>query len=201
MHTVNLLKHLVEGHEVLAYAVIFLGIVFEGEFIIISTGILAFVGALNIYSAFIFILCGGIGKTFLGYYIGNVIEKKWKHTKFVKYLERRVSHVMPRFEERSFWSIFISKFILGINNIIIIFSGFKKVPLRIYLKAEFISTLIWAPSFFFLGYFFGFTALNISHEIWRFLLIVLMLVISFIAFDRLIAWLYEVFEEFFNGNE
>lgn len=201
MHTVNFLKHLIEGHEVLAYALIFFGIVIEGEFIVICTGILIYLGVLDIYSIFVFIFLGGLGKTFLGYYIGVLVNKKWKDTRFVKYLEHRVSDVMPHFEQKPFWSIFISKFILGVNHVVIIFSGFKRVPLKTYLKAEFITTSIWAPGFLAIGYFFGYTALNISHEIWRFLLIVLVLVVSFIAFDRLIAWLYQVFKEFFNGIE
>ena len=201
MHTVNLLKHLIEGHEVLAYALIFFGIVFEGEFIIIATGILAFLGAIDFYSALIFIFCGGLGKTFLGYYIGTIVEKRWKHTKFVKYLESRVSRLMPKFKQKPFWSIFLSKFILGINNIVIIFSGFNKIPLKTYLKAEICSTLIWAPGLLSIGFFFGFTALNVSHEIWRFLLIVLLLVMAFISFDKLIAWLYRLFQEFFDGIE
>ncbi len=201
MHTVNLLKHLVEGHEALAYAMIFAGIIFEGEFIIICTGILAYLGALDVYSVFVFILCGGVGKTFLGYYIGTVINKNWKETKFVKYLERRVSYVMPHFEARPFWSIFLSKFILGVNHIVIIFSGFKRIPLKTYLKAEFISTVIWAPLLLSLGYFFGYTALNVSREIWRFSLIVLLLVIGFIIFDKLAGWLFELFETFYDNNK
>lgn len=201
MHTVQFLKNLVENHQVLAYAVIFAGIVIEGEFIIICTGILAFLGALNFYFALVFIFCGGLGKTFFGYAIGSFIERKWKDTKFMKYLERRVSYAMPRFKQKPFWSIFLSKFILGVNNIVIIFSGFKKIPLKTYLKAEFASTVIWAPGLLLLGYLFGYTALNISHEIWRFLLTVVLLVIGFVVFDWLIAWFYNIFEEMFNGNE
>ncbi len=194
MHTVNFLKHLVEGYEVWAYALILFGIIFEGEFIIICTGILAYLGVLDVYTAFIFILCGGLGKTFLGYYIGVLVNRKWKDKKFIKYIERRVSFVMPHFDEKPFWSIFISKFILGVNHVVIIFSGFKKISLKIYLKAELITTAIWAPGFFSLGFFFGYTALSISKEIWRFSLVVLLLVIGFIIFDKLVGWIYELFE-------
>ncbi len=201
MHTVTLLKHLVEAHQVLAYALIFLGIIFEGEFIIICTGILAYLGALNIYFAFSFILCGGFGKTFIGYYLGTVIGAKWRETKFLKYLEKKVLLTLPRFNENPFWSIFLSKFILGINNLVILFSGFEKIPMKKYLKAEISSTLIWAPLLLSLGYFFGYTALNVSREIWRFSLIVLLLTIGFIIFDKLVAWFYEVFEEFYDDNK
>lgn len=107
---------------------------------------------------------------------------------------------MPNFEQKPFWSIFISKFIEGANHIVIIFSGYKKIDYKKYLRAEIISTLIWAPLLLSLGYFFGYTALNISKEIWRFSLIILILMILFFLVDKLIGWIYEIFEEFYDGN-
>ena len=120
---------------------------------------------------------------------------------FLKYIEKRVLSVMPYFKQKPFWSIFISKFIMGINNIVIIFSGYQRIDFRKYLKAEFFSTLLWAPALVFLGYFFRYTAIHISREVWRFSFIVLILIILFLVFDRLIGWTYEVFEEFYKDAE
>ena len=127
MHTVKLLTILVQNHQILAYGLIFVGLIFEGEFVLISTGILAHLGALNFCFALIFIFCGGLCKTFLGYYIGSLVRKKWGETKFLKYLKKRVSNIMPNFERKPFWSIFISKFIMGLNHIVIVFSGYLKI--------------------------------------------------------------------------
>lgn len=198
MHTVQLLKNLVEHHQALAYLVIFVGLIFEGELILISTGILAHLGALNYWFALVFILTGGMCKTLLGYYVGKAMHKKWNHTKFLKYMEKRVFGLMPRFSQKPFWSIFISKFIMGANHIVIVFSGYQRVAFKTYLKAEALSTIIWAPVLISLGYFFSYTALHVSREIWRFSLVVLLLVLGFILFDKLLGWLYEVFEEFYD---
>ena len=108
---------------------------------------------------------------------------------------------MPHFREKPFWSIFASKFIMGVNHFVIIFSGYSKVNLKTYLKAELSATFIWAPLLLSLGYFFSYTALHVSKEVWRFSLIVLLLIIGFILFDKLIAWLFELFEEFYDTNE
>ena len=70
MHTVNLLTSLVAHNQVLAYAAIYVGLIFEGEFFIISAGILAHLGALNFWFALLFIFLGGLSKTFLGYALG-----------------------------------------------------------------------------------------------------------------------------------
>ena len=197
MNTVKLLTQLVENHEILVYGIIFLFIVIEGEFILLCTGILAHLGAIDFYPTLLFVFIAGMAKTFTGYYIGTLIHKKWHKTKLLKYITKRVSHMMPHFQEKPFWSIFISKFIL-VNHAVIIYAGYKKIKWQEYLKAEFCSTLIWAPGLMLLGYFFSYTAIRISHEIWRFSLIVLVLIALFIILDRLVSWAYEVFEEFYH---
>ncbi|OGI82795.1 hypothetical protein A3I95_00095 [Candidatus Nomurabacteria bacterium RIFCSPLOWO2_02_FULL_44_12] len=201
MHTIQALSGFVESHQLIAYGLIFIGIVFEGEFFVISTGIFAHLGALNFWVALIFIFAGGLGKTFLGYYIGTLINKKWHNAKFLQYIEKRVHYFLPHFRRKPFWSIFLSKFIMGANHIVILFSGFSKVDYKKFIKAEVISTAIWAPGLLSLGYFFSYTAFHISREIWRFSSIILVFVIIFITLDKLLGWLYQLFEEIYgNGN-
>jgi membrane protein DedA with SNARE-associated domain len=200
MHTVNLLVHLVENNHILAYLVIYLGSVFEGEFILISAGILSHLGALNLYFAFLFALLGGLTKTFVGYYIGGFLYKKFNHHKFFKYIQKRVYNILPRFKEKPFWSIFISKFIIGANNVVIIFCGYEKIDYKKFLKAEISAIVIWVPTLLFLGYFFSYTALHVSREIWKFSVVVLVLFMIYVIFDKLISWLYELFEEFYDDK-
>jgi len=201
MHTVNLLIGLVEHHQILIYFVIYLGLIFEGEFTIISAGILAHLGALNFWVVLVFVLLGGFSKSLLGYMLGGILHKEFHHHKFFKYIRRRVYSILPRFKERPFWSIFISKFIMGINYIVIIFAGFENIEYKKYLKAEISSTLIWGPVLLSLGYVFGYTALHISREIWKFSMVILVLFIVFIMFDKLVSWLFELSEEFYNDKQ
>src|SRR3989304_5706019 len=129
MYTINFLANLVENHQILVYALIFLGIIIEGEFILLCTGVLVHLGALNFY-----------------------------------------------------------------------FAGYQKINFKKYLKAELLSTVIWAPGLILLGYFFSYTAISVSHEIWRFLMIVLVLIIAFVLFDKLVSRIYEIFEEFYHNH-
>lgn len=201
MHTVNLLSQLVENHQILAYGLIYLGLIFEGEFFLISTGILAHLGALSFWFALLFIVLGGISKTFLGYALGEYLYKKFNKNNVFLYVQKRVYNVFPRFKTKPFWSVFISKFIMGINYLVVIFCGYEKVNYKEFLKAEISSTLIWAPSLLALGYFFGYTALHVSREIWKFTMVIIVLFIIFFAFDKFVTWLYEVFEEFYNEKK
>lgn len=201
MHVASILNNIVEHHQILAYIVIFLGLIFEGEIVLISAGILAHLGALDFNTTLFFVLIGGLTKTFLFYYLGEFIYKKWNHTNFMKYIEEKVFDFMPNFDRKPFWSIFISKFIMGVNYLVIIFSGYKKINYKTYLKAEFLSTIIWAPLLLYLGYFFSYTALSITKEISRFSLVIIVLIIGFIFFDKLLAFTYQMFEKFYDNKK
>jgi membrane-associated protein len=201
MHTINFLIRLVEHHQVLTYALIYIGIIFEGEFFLICTGILTHLGALNFGFALLFVLLGGLSKTLIGYALGEFLFKKFNHNKFSKYIQKRVYRILPGFKIKPFWSIFVSKFIMGANHLVIIFSGYEKIDFRKFLKAEISSTIIWAPLLLSIGYFFSYTALRVSHNVWKFLIVVLVLFIIFVLFDKLVSWLYELFEEFYDEHD
>src|SRR3989344_3691689 len=199
MNTVNILRGLVENHLLLTYLLIFLITIVEGEIVSISAGILVLLGVLNFLCALIVIFAGGMVKTFSGYFLGKFLHKKFNNHKVFQYIEKRVLSIMPHFERRPFWSIFVSKFIM-MNHLVIIFAGYKNINFKKYLKAEVSSTIFWAPGLMLLGYFFSYAAIRVSDEIWRFSLVVLVLIIVFITFDKLVGWAYKVFEEFHNGD-
>ncbi|PIR68907.1 hypothetical protein COX93_01405 [Candidatus Nomurabacteria bacterium CG_4_10_14_0_2_um_filter_30_12] len=199
MYTVKFLTTLVENHQILAYVVIFLGLIFEGEVIVITTGVLCYLGALDFTLSLILIFTGSFVKTFTLYYIGEVVNKKYSDSKFFKYIERRVFYFMPRFKQKPFWSIFLSKFIMGTNYLIILFSGYNKINLKTFIKAEALSTVIWAPVLLSLGFFFSQTAISISKEIGKFSLIIFGLVIVFLLFDKIMSSIYTFYEYFKNG--
>lgn len=194
MYTVTALNHFVQNNQLWAYVLIFFLTIIEGEVVGISSGILILLGALNFWVALIALFCGGMVKTFLGYYIGVFLHKHFKHNKFFQYIEKKVFTVMPHFNKRPFWSIFISKFIIGVNHMVIIFSGYQRINFKSYLKAEFFSTILWAPLLLLLGYFFSYTALHVSRQISEFFLIVVLLTVAFFALGKLMSLLYDVFE-------
>ena len=203
MHNIQAFTGFVGEHQLIVYLLIFIGLVFEGEFFIIATGVLAHLGALNFWIALGFILAGGIAKTILGYHIGRVLYRNWHNAKFLRFVEKRVHHFLPHFRKKPFWSIFLSKFIIGANHLVILFSGFERVNYRKFLTAEGVATAIWAPGLLALGYFFSYTALRVSGEIGKFSLIILLFIVVFIILDKLFGWLYQLFEEIYgygNGN-
>ncbi len=199
MDTVQLLTNLVEHHEVLAYVVIFFGLIFEGEIVVITSGVLAYLGALDFGTALLFILAGGFAKTASLYYLGTLLRRKFRDSKVMRYVEKRALYLAPNFEKKPFWAIFISKFINGVNYIVVTFSGYKKVNLKTYLQAEILSTLIWAPLLMSLGYFFSQTALRVSRDLEKFFFIIVLLLAAYFLFDKIVAGSYSFFSSLKNG--
>lgn len=193
MLTINLIRHFVEANALLAYLFIFLGVFFEGEIVVILAGIFTYLGSLHPITSGIAILLGGISKSVVGYCIGYFLQKHHSHRLFLKKIESRIVYFLPRFTERPFWSIFISRFfILGMNWFTLIFSGYKRVNIRTYIRAEILSLLVWMTIMFSLGYAFSYTALAFSRDIHKFLAFLLLFFLLFFIIRKFIAFLLEI---------
>ncbi|MCF7834420.1 MAG: VTT domain-containing protein [Candidatus Pacebacteria bacterium] len=199
MHSVQFLNHIIENNHLWAYLVILLGLIFEGEIVLLATGVFSRLGALDFTTSLIFIFAGSFVKTIACYYIGFYISKKYSDSTFLKYVNKKILCIMPNFKTKPFFSIFISKFIMGLNYFTLIFSGFNRISLKTYFKAEIISTIIWAPSLLLIGYFFGETALGFSKEMWRFSFISILLILAFVFFDKLVANMFTMMKFVKNG--
>lgn len=192
--TINFIQHFVETHAIIVYILVFLGVIIEGEIVVIFAGVFCYLGSLNPFVVFISTILGGVTKSFLGYTIGYAVQKHHSHRLFLCRIEKRISYFLPRFKERPFWSIFASRFlILGIGWFTLILSGYKKIPKRIYFKAEISSLIVWAVGIITLGYFFGYTALSVSRDIRKFFVIILVFFIGFFVLEKIIAFFVELF--------
>lgn len=199
MHTVQALSRLVEHQHLLAYLLIFVVTIFEGEVIAISAGIMILLGALNFWFCLLALLAGGFLKTLFGYSLGRLLHNKFNSNRFFRYIEKKVLSAMPHFEAKPFWSIFISKFMM-MNHVVIVFAGYKKIQFKKYLQAEITSTIIWAFSMLALGYFFSYTAIRVSKKLSEFALIVVLFIVAFFLLEKVVSLLYDFFENFLNNN-
>lgn len=194
--SINLIRHFVEAHAVIVYLVIIIGVILEGEIVVILAGIFSHLGSINPIIALFCVIIGGASKSFLGYTIGFHLQLKHSHRPFLGKIERRISYFLPHFNEQPFWSIFISRFfLLGMGWFTLVFSGYRKVSIKIYAKAEAFSLVIWSVGVLALGFFFSYTALSISKDVRNFLGIILVFFIGFFILERVIALIIELFEE------
>ncbi len=192
MHTIPVLTHFIQNHDILAYVIFFVGIIFEGEIFMIFGGILSGLGAFDIKTTVLLALASAIIKSVVWYSFGAAISRRYPKSIIFRFLEKKVKFFLPRFRERPFWSIFISKFIYGVNHFTLLFSGYAKIDFKTYFKAETYSSLPWVLGFLSLGYFFSYAALAISNDIRKFSLIILGFFVLFMLLEHLLTFFYEL---------
>ena len=195
MLTLNLIKHFASDNASTAYLIILLGMVIEGEVVVVIAGIFAHLGSINIYYIILFIVLGGAAKSTIGYGLGYYLQKNNSINKFLSKTEKRINYFLPNFLSKPFLSIFLSRFlILGMHSFALVYSGYKKINLKTYIKAEVCSLVIWSIVMLSIGYFFSLTALSISHDLRKFLVIILLGFIAFFIVEKIIAFIIELFE-------
>lgn len=196
MHLIDFAKLFINDHAVLAYALLFIDVVLEGEIALLVSGIMVHLGIVKLSILLPVLISGAVLKTVLGYYLGVYLRRKYGEHKLFHYFERKVLALLPNFNAKPFWSIIISKFLYGINNFVLIFSGYERIKLSLFLKAEFISSIIWLGSLFVLGYVFSYAAIAVTHTISTFILTIFLFLLCFFILERLINMFVEVKEEF-----
>ena len=185
----------VNDHVFWSYVVLFLGVFWEGEIILIIAGVLVHLEVLSPSITLILVILGAFSKTMVGYYLGKYLGKRFPNSKFLKFFEKKVLYFLPRFKERPFWSIFLSKCIYGANNPTIVFAGYLGIDFKKYFKAEFFSSIFWFGIMFCLGLFFSATALSLNHGIRTFMLTVLCFIILFMFLQKFINLGIEIAED------
>ncbi len=194
--SIDVIRHIVADHAFWAYFLIVIGVIFEGEIVVILAGIFSHLGSLNPFLCLIYVIIGGSSKSCIGYLLGAYLERHHSHQPFLRVMERRIAYFLPNFKEKPFWSIFLSRFfILGIGWFTIIYSGYKKISLKIFIKAEAYSLIIWSLVMLALGSFFSYTALSISRDVRKFLGIILLFFILFFLLEKIIEFFLGVFQD------
>lgn len=174
----------VEAHRFIGYLLLFIGMLLEGETILIGAGILVHLRAFDPFDTFAIALSGVIIGDFLWYYVGVYLCDRYGKNKFIEYAKRKILRFFPNFEQKPFWSIFISKFIYGMNHPTLILSGFARIKFLLFVKASIIASTIWTTAILTLGYFLSYTAINISHDIKIFGFTIALVILGFIALEH-----------------
>ncbi len=191
----SLFSSFVIEHSFLSYGLLFLAVFWEGEIALLTAGILVHLGVFEGWISVPVIILAALAKTLIGYRIGSFLGRVFPNSALLKYLERRILYFLPRFREKPFWSIVVSKCMYGINNIALVFAGYMKADFKKYFFAEMLSSTVWFGGMYGLGYFASGTALSVSHNSKTFSMIILLFVIGIMLALKLIALVVELIEE------
>ena len=182
----------IEAHRYLGYLLLFLAMMFEGEFILIFAAILSHVGAFDFGDVFIIALIGVIIGNMAWYYVGIIASRnKFVARVILPRAERAIQYFLPHFRDKPFTSIFFSKFIYGVNHAVVFMSGVTRINFLLFVKAETLASIVWVSFHSMVGYLFGYAAIQITHKASRFVLITTLFVVVFILSEKFLVYLYE----------
>ncbi|MEK7568539.1 MAG: VTT domain-containing protein [Patescibacteria group bacterium] len=185
---------LVQDHRFLAYGALFVAMLIEGEAFLIIAGMLASLRALDfgdvLWVAFVGVLLGDA----FWYVFGMFIARMEKLAYIARFAEKSVFYFLPRFREKPFLSIFLSKFIYGVNHAVLVLSGVLRISFPLFMKAEAIASFAWVAIYAVAGYMFGHAAVVFTRKASHFVLLIVVFVVGFILLQKLITSYYERLE-------
>ncbi|MGI9118372.1 MAG: DedA family protein [Minisyncoccia bacterium] len=191
-HGFIFLQYLIESHAMWAYAILFFGLIIEGEATLLLGGIFAHIGHLSLWWVWVACFLGAVAKTLLWYQGGALLGKHFPNSSFLKKSEEQVTRMFPVLQEKPFWPIFFTKFLVGgINHFILAYAGYTKIKFKIYFWAEFFGSLIWVTGVVMLGYVFSYQALRITHNIENFIILVMGFMFVLQILGRAVPLIYE----------
>ncbi|MEK7555386.1 MAG: hypothetical protein AAB516_01030 [Patescibacteria group bacterium] len=157
-----------ETHRILAYLIIFIGILIEGEIVLVLAGVLSRNGYLDFFDIIFFsfiaavihdLIYWGIGRKIAARFGGNAAPKG----KFLFFKLEKIIGFLESLKRGNGLYIFISKFVWNLNRVVLVASGYMKTPFKKLLSYSVPASLIWSITFVSLGYIFAHKT-NILHQ-------------------------------------
>lgn len=141
------------------YILIFIGTIFEGPVVMMTSGFLYGLGNFSLWPMYIALVLGDLVADILWYCLGRFGGRKFvfKFGKFIGVNPEILDKVEHNFNKYYQKILIISKLTMGLGfaSVILIFAGISKVPFRKYLILNLIGGFIWTAIVIVIGYFLG----------------------------------------------
>lgn len=187
----NLFIKTVEEHRNLGYAFLFLGMIIEGEVVLMAAGILVNINAFGLGETFLAAYLGVLTNDILWYCLGVHLKNRYQQKSFIKRIERKVKSFMPGIEQKPNSAIFISKFIAGINHPTLLWLGFLKIKFAYFMKIQLFASFLWTSVFLLLGTIFGYTAINMTQRLQKFIYLALFFIAAVLILERIMRYFFK----------
>ncbi|PQJ81889.1 DedA family protein [Polaribacter glomeratus] len=144
-------------HLLVSYILLFLGIFFEGELILLSAVIAAHQGLLNIWMVILIAIFSTILSDIIYFNVGKYKAKKWlTNSKYAAKYEV----VQQKLLKNRTKMLLSYRFLYGMRIITPIVLGSQEISISKFLKYSILSTIIWCFVIVGLGYVFGELIIN-----------------------------------------
>ncbi len=137
----------------MAYGIIFVSMIFEGEVFLFTAAFLAAQKFLGLTPTFLSVLAGVTFGDSLWYWLGHKINHS--DNRFSRWLVKKTGQIDDHLLKSPLRTILISKFIYGIHHLILARAGVLKLKFKEFFKDDLIANLAWVFIIGGLGYISG----------------------------------------------
>lgn len=182
------IEYFIIANPLLTYAIIFVGMFFEGEGLIIFASVFAWQGHLNWFFLILTVLSGTVAGDLLWYAGGRFL----RDTRLGNWLDRRyekhTSTLDTNIREHYGRLAILSKFMYFTTHPTIFLVGWNRFPFKKFLWITLYSTTIWALCVLSVGYFFGYAIELIGYKkiVHRIEIFAILLFVAVFVFGHLI---------------
>lgn len=180
----SLLINLSDAHRILAYAVIFIGMFFEGEIILVLAGILIKNGSLDFLDTFVIAFVAAVFHDIGWWFLGKTIYAMGKKKILFINLEK-TSNLLQGRNKRNGIYIFASKFAWALNRLVLMSSGYLKMPLKTLISYSVPAIAVWVIVFVSIGYFFANQTSILKKDVKTALVFISILFLVIILFENI----------------
>jgi membrane protein DedA with SNARE-associated domain len=186
----SLLTNFSEAHRILSYLIVFFSIFIEGEIILLLAGVLSHRGHLDIFDVIMIASVAAILHDLLYWSIGQKLSKTSKKKIWFIDLEK-VRGFLEKLRLSNGLYIFISKFAWNLNRVILIASGYLKMPVKELMRYSVPASFVWSITFVSLGYVFAFETNILKKDFKTASLILVGFIIVIIVLENLLRKMLE----------
>lgn len=174
--------HLIQsGGLLLIAAIVFaetgllVGFFLPGDTLLITAGIFAAQGHLNLYVAIAVIVIASILGNFVGYQIGKHTGKRiFTKSDGVLFRQEYINRAETFYEKHGGKTILLARFIPIVRTFAAVVAGVALMDMTIFMIYNVIGGVIWGSIVTLLGYWFGSRIPNIDHYILPFFLLIML---------------------------
>ena len=177
--------NIMEHHSYLAYVILFIWSMAEGETGLVLAGILAYTGHILLLPAIIVAGFGGAAGDLLFFHLGkyhtDVVRDKIKNNEVI------IDEIKDLLKKHDIIVIFVQRYLYGLRTIIPIVIGMTKYDEKRFFMINLISALIWASMTILLAYHFGEEILGLFEKVkdYWYIFVILYLIFFFIFGKRI----------------
>lgn len=167
------------------YALVFLGMVFEGDGVLFAAAFLTHQGFFDLLDMFTVVFAGVIFGDFLWYWLGKKFYAS--STIFASWAKRIATPFDVHIVDRPFHTIFISKFMYGFHHLILMRAGALGIGAKKLFKIDVFATILWMFIVGSLGFLSSISFFTIKHYLRSIEIFLLLGVVVLLSIQHFIA--------------